>query len=467
MGLSLRAQLLRWLMPPLLMMLVIAGFGAYFIIHKPTTSAYDQALTDAALALSTYVRKAGSAVVLDFSPQAERVLRTDRYDEIYYSVLGPGGDFAGGDAGLPGPPPDASPEEGRIVYDAVYHGKPIRAAALRRDLGGVSATVIVAETTNKRHRVTLDTTFGMLVPEILLALGLAGVVWFGVGRGLAPLAILRGEIQARSHLDLRPLDESQTVNEVRPLVAEMNELLQRLRESGDAQQRFIANAAHQLRTPLAGLQTQLELALEEADPRAQRQRLEMCLSSTQRTARLVNQLLTLTAAEPGGRGPDQVGELDLAALLQDAASPWVRRAVDRGIDFGLELDAAPVRGDWLLLGELAANLVDNALSYTPSGGRITVRCGVANGRAYLSVADSGPGIPEAARRQVVERFFRLPGTAGAGSGLGLAIVREIVHKHDASLEITDTAGEPHGTTVMVRFPPPAGRRARARGNRTA
>ena len=448
---SLRAQLLRWLLGPLLLMLAIAGLGAYFIILGPATAAYDQALADGALALSQHVKLDPGGITLDFPSQAEQVLRTDRYDSIYFAVLGPDGRFVAGDLGLPPPPRVAAAKEGRIVYDTGYRGQAVRAVALLHHVGGLGVTLIVAETTNKRRRVALDITFGMLVPEVLLALGLAGVVWYGVGRGLAPLGRLRQEIQARSYLDLRPLDDRHALQEVRPLVMEINELLERLKEAGEAQQRFIANAAHQLRTPLAGLQTQLELALQETDPDAKRERLEQCRNSTLRTARLVRQLLALSAAEPGGRGDELLREVDLVSLLQAHAGQWVHRAVAKDIDFGLDLAPARVEGDELLLGELAANLVDNALAYTPGGGRVTVHCGLADGHAYLSVADSGPGIPATARQQVLERFFRLPGTVGPGSGLGLAIVCEIAHRHAASVEITDTPGEPHGAMITVRF----------------
>ena len=448
---SLRGQLVRWLLAPVLLMLAIAGLGAYFIIHEPATTAYDQALADGALALSQHVRLNPDGIVLDFPRQAEQVLRTDRYDNIYFTVFGPDGGFVAGDPGLPRPLQGATTEDGRIVYDATYRGRPIRAVALLHDIGGHRVTLIVAETTNKRRRVALDIAFGMLVPEFLLALGLAGAVWFGVSRGLAPLGRLRQEIQSRSHLDLRPLDDRYALQEVRPLVVEINKLLERLKEAGEAQRRFTANAAHQLRTPLAGLQTQLELALQETVPDVKRLRLEQCHSATLRTARLVQQLLALSAAEPGARGNESLGEVNLPELLQATASLWVHRAAERDIDFGLDLAPARVQGDSVLLGELVANLVDNALAYTPRGGRVTVRCGTAGRHACLSVADSGPGIPEAAREQILERFVRLPGTSGPGSGLGLAIVREIAHRHGASVEITDTTGEPHGTTVTIRF----------------
>jgi two-component system sensor histidine kinase TctE len=316
------------------------------------------------------------------------------------------------------------------------------------------ATVIVAETRNKRRQLAWDIALGIMVPELVLALGLIGVVWYGVARALSPLEKLRRDIKARSHADLRALDETPVVEEVRPLVEEINNLLARLAEGAASQQRFIANAAHQLRTPLAGLKTQLELTLADTDHEARQARLEQCRGATERTARLVNQLLALSAAEHGGQGQRPWGATDLADVLHARADDWVRRSIEKKLDFGLELGRAPLAGDPLLLGELAANLVDNAFSYTPPGSRVTLRCGEYSKGVYVSVTDNGPGIPADARARVMERFFRLPGSQGIGSGLGLAIVGEIAGRHGGTVSIEDAQDEGHGTRVTVRFPSP-------------
>lgn len=457
---SLRAQLLSRIIVPLLLMLAVVSGGGYIIIHRPTIEAYDQQLADAALAVSHQVEIVrtggdGHRLKADLSRGVEQVLRTDRYDSIYLLVLDGQGRFVAGDAGLPVPP--GIGEEGRVFYDTMFRGHPVRAAALHFPVEGAPVTVIVAETTHKRELLVWHIALGLLAPEMLLAAGLVGIVWYGVARALAPLERLREQLQARSHLDLSPLDEGPAVEEVRPLVTEINELLQRLGQASEAQQRFIANAAHQLRTPLAGLQTQLELTLAESDAGARQERLEQCRNATGRTARLVNQLLALSAAEARGRGERVPQVLDLAAVLRDRADTWVHRAIGRDIDFGLELAKAPVLGDALLVGEMATNLVDNALAYTPAGGSVTLSCGVTHDRvSFLSVVDNGPGIPLEARERVVERFFRLPGSPGVGSGLGLAIVQEIADHHGARVLIEDAPGGDQGTLVTVRFPRTAG-----------
>lgn len=453
---SLRAQILRRILPPLLLMLAVAAIGGYSIIRRHGVMAYDQQMADSALALSRYVSggepdaSGHPAIQVRVPDEVEQALRTDRHDEVYWAVRDGAGRTVAGDADLPVPPEDMQAREGGSYFIGTAHGQQIRVGVFQYRVHKATATVIVAETRNKRRQLAWDIALGILIPEIILAAGLVGVVWYGVASALSPLERLRRDIQDRSHSDLRPLDESQAVVEVRPLVEEMNHLLKRLGEGAASQQRFIANAAHQLRTPLAGLKTQLELVLADKDHEARQSRLEQCRGATERTARLVNQLLALSAAE--NRGPRPAGTVDLAEVLGARADDWVRRSIERNLDYGLELASAPLLGDALLLGELAANLVDNAFAYTPSGGRVTLSCGLEGGAPYLSVADNGPGIPREARERVTERFFRLPGTQGIGSGLGLAIVAEIAERHGASLSIQDAPDEAHGTLVRVRFP---------------
>ncbi len=454
---SLRAQILRRILPPLLLMLGVAAIGGYSIIRRHGVLAYDQQMADSALSLSRYVSSgepdaSGYPVIRVRIPdEVEQTLRTDRHDAVYWAVRDGAGRTVAGDAELPVPPEDMQSREGGAYFIGTAHGQQVRVGVFQYRVHKATATVIVAETRNKRRQLAWDIALGILIPEIILAAGLVGVVWYGVASALSPLDRLRRDIKARSHSDLRPLDNGPVVEEVRPLVEEMNNLLQRLGEGAASQQRFIANAAHQLRTPLAGLKTQLELVLADTDHQARQARLEQCLGATERTARLVNQLLALSAAEDRGQVP--TGMADLVDALRTRADDWVRRSIERNLDFGLELAKAPLSGDALLLGELAANLVDNALAYTPAGGRVTLRCGLEGESAYLSVTDNGPGIPQEAKEWVKERFFRLPGTQGIGSGLGLAIVAEIAGRHGASLSIQDAPDEAHGTLVKVRFPP--------------
>ena len=442
--------------------LLLAGtVGAYFLSLEPASEAYDQALVDVGIALGERIRSSGETVSFDLPGAAEQVLRTDKYDTIYYAVRRADGSALAGDPGLPPVPAAQQPDDGVIAYDGEYLGRKIRVAALLVPCGGGTCTVQVAETTNKRSKLARYIVLSSLVPELLITLATLAIVWFGVKRGLVPLEELSSEIRSRSARDLRPIDPGHAPEEARPLVGALNLLFGQVAESSSNQQRFLANAAHQLRTPLAGLQAHTEIALTQDVPEATRAQLEQVHRATIRTARLANQLLALARAEPGGYRADAFARVNLRAVVEDAADEWVHRAMAKEIDLGFELSDAPVAGDALLLREALANLVHNALEYTPQGGRVTVTTGMRNAEAFLGgprndcafleVEDDGPGIPPAEHEQVLERFYRVPGTSGTGSGLGLSIVREIALAHGAGISIR-TGAHGRGCKVGLTFP---------------
>jgi len=277
-------------------------------------------------------------------------------------------------------------------------------------------------------------------------------IWIGVARGLRPLTTLATEIGGRSGQDLRPVDESHTPVEVQPLVHSLNALLERLGVALATQRRFVADAAHQLRTPLTGLKTQAELALRSADPAAARESLQRIVASTDRTSRLVTQLLSLARAEPEGQTTLRRDRLDLTRLMRAVAADWIPRALETGIDLGFSGDSpAWIQGDATLLREMAGNLIENALRYCPRGSEITVAVGAGPKAVELTVTDDGPGIPVAERERVFERFHRVLGSDAAGSGLGLAIVRQIADRHGATVDLAAGAGG-IGTQVRAVFP---------------
>jgi two-component system, OmpR family, sensor histidine kinase TctE len=369
-------------------------------------------------------------------------LRTDRFDRIYYRIMSPSGIEIAGDPDLPPPPGDD------IAHNTVYDGKEVRVVNVQSPCGSSICTVLVGETTLKRQRLARDILLQSLFPEILIALATLVIVWFGVKRGLEPLARLSEEIKSRSAGDLRPIDAAGVPSETRPLVGALNGLLEEVSASSRSQQRFLANAAHQLRTPLAGLQAHTEIALAQPMPEACRTQLEQVRRATIRTGRLANQLLALARTEPGARSA--TAAVDLKGIAGGEADGWVRQSLARDIDLGFELDPALVQGDAFLLREALSNLVHNAIEYSNRGGRVTVRTGRRNGHAFLEVEDDGPGIAPEERERVLERFYRVPGTPGTGSGLGLAIVREIAASHAASLFVAEgTAG---GCRVGITFP---------------
>ncbi len=447
---SIRQLLFRWLLLPLALLLAFNVAVGHRIALYPAQAAYDWALMDTALSLSRLMAAGDDRSEIPLSRSADILLRTDQYDRIYYSVHDAKGVLLAGDNHLTLPRFE-SMTAGELLYDSALDNENIRVAALRFTLHGADTIVQVAETTIKRNRLTTQILTGFIVSEVLLVVTIIILVWFGIGKGLAPLQRLRAEIEARSHRDLRPVPEDHAPVEVRPVVHALNNLLGQLEGALQSQQQFIANAAHQLRTPLAGLRTQVEYGLQQRDPQEWHRILQTLKPATERTAHLANQLLTLARAEVGTHQMSSRQPLDLRAVVESVAGDWIPQAIAKDIDLGLELNPAPVHGDALLIGELLANLIDNAIRYTPSGGRITVHTRMENDCVVLEVEDEGAGIPEAEREKVFQRFYRVDGSPGEGCGLGLAIVQEIAHLHDGHAEIR-TPASGVGTLVMVRFP---------------
>jgi two-component system sensor histidine kinase TctE len=319
-------------------------------------------------------------------------------------------------------------------------------------------SVQVGETLSKRHILIWEILAVELVPTLLIAFAAVALAWTGVKHGVAPLARIRAELLGRGPNDLRPLTETGAPAEIAPAVKAFNKLLGRMREASGVQQRFLANAAHQLRTPLAGLQMHLELLLRRELAPDVRSEIERMHVATMRASHLATQLLALARAEASASGRD-AQYFDLRQIGDAAAQEWVPRAIARNIDLGFVLENAIVSGNPLLLSELLNNLVDNALRYTPRGGTVTVRSGTDDGgRPYLSVEDNGVGIPEDARSKVFERFYRIEGTPGEGSGLGLAIVKEVVDRHNGVLSVQ--SGATSGTRIIATFAAPTAALAR-------
>ncbi len=454
---SLRKSLLLWLLLPTALALLTFLPLAYHLVHRPAMEALDQALADASLALVPHleVDELGEPRFV-FPAAAEQVLRTDRVDDIYFLVLGPAGRFIAGDIGLPHEPPEDVETHGeRVSFDAHFRNHRVRVIAIHREIAGSPFVFVTAETTRKRDQLAVDLAVALILPLIFFAAATGLTIWHGIRHALLPVEDIRRALHGMEHRALQPLDTLSAPVEIRPLVSEFNAVLGRLDQAAEAQQRFVANAAHQLRTPLAGIRTQLELLLRSPDAADRDARTRHCVGALERLGHLINQMLVLLSAEPGGRHAGLAESVDVPELIRERSPEWIRLAETRGLDLGFELDPAQVIGDRLLLGELMANLVVNALSYTPAPGEVTVRCRSVEGRSLIEVEDTGPGIPPEARRQVFERFFRLPGASQPGSGLGLAIVREIAHGLQGEVEILDPPGG-HGSLLRVTLPGGAG-----------
>jgi two-component system sensor histidine kinase TctE len=448
-GGSLRRRVFLLLLAPIALLLIGSIATDLHTALGPANAAYDKALADAALAVAAHVQMRDGRPTIELSPQAEALLRTSTDDTVYYAVFDSEGRLTAGDSGMEPPRPrSVNP----AFYDGQYGGTPVRVVALHATMpAGESVVVKVAETTNSRQRLARTAMGTIALSNFLLIAVTLVLVYFGVGSGLSPLQRIRAEIEARSPRDLRPLEDSYAPTEVRPLLEAINRLLGLLREAAAAQDRFLANAAHQLRTPLAGLQAQLDLIAREPLSSDGQARLTHARDATRRTAHLAHQLLSLARADPLSSLSKEFREIDLQALAAESASAHLDQAIAKEQDLGFELQPAVVRGvDWLAR-EMLANLIENAINYCPRSAHITVRCGTRGGQPFLEVEDTGPGIPESERAKVRERFYRMPGTQGAGTGLGLAIVNEIATLHGATLEIGE-ASSGSGTRVALVFP---------------
>ncbi|MEO8628685.1 MAG: sensor histidine kinase N-terminal domain-containing protein [Betaproteobacteria bacterium] len=451
---SLRRRLTSWLLVPLVVWSLGSTALAYLLALHFTTEAYDRSLQAAILDLERQITVVDGEPRLDLPEAVLKMLEWNEADRVYYRVQTVSGKLLAGDADLPSVP-RLKPGQTRY-YDGAFGSATVRAAAAYARVPGTEDAIVleVAESTDARRAITREILFATLIPETVLIIISAMGVWYGVGRGLGPLARLEQEISRRSDRDLSPVHTRRAPREVRPLVDAINALLARLDSALAAHRRFVANAAHQLRTPLAGLRTQTELALRETDVDAMKVSLSQVQQSAGRAARLVNQMLSLAHLEPRSGRPLQAERLKLSELARDTTARWVPKALTHSIDLGFNGCDGPavVFGDRLLLEEMLGNLIDNAIRYTPAGGEVTVSVLTREDVSVLSVEDTGPGIPEHERSNVLERFHR-GSTAGSseGSGLGLAIVREIAVTHGARLSIDE--GDPRqGTRVRIIFP---------------
>lgn len=455
---SLRRQLVFWLVLPLSIALICSALVAYKLAVDFVTKAYDRALYDSALDLSRRMQLKKDKLYVDLPPAAADMLNVDEPDRVYFSVRASDGHIIIGKPDLPLSPIVVSRRP--TYYYGEYENQAVRIVALGVPYGHdeeeALATVLVAETLLRREMLQRDIFMAVAAWQLVLIAMLSVAVYVGVGHGLLPLGRLRSQIESRSHRDLTPLDEPRAPSEVRPLIHAINDLMARLQRAISAQHKFIADAAHQLRTPLAGLKTHAELALREDGVGGMRERIRALMLAADRSAHLANQLLALARAEPEAGLAATMDSLDLAALCRDVTSDFVPRAIEASIDLGASAEAAPimVRGNAVLLRELLTNLLDNALRYTPPGGHVTVRVEHRGSEAELSVEDDGPGIPPEHRSHIFDRFQRLGASDPHGCGLGLAIVREIAELHSASIRLASGDGE-RGTRVGIVFPVPA------------
>jgi two-component system sensor histidine kinase TctE len=490
---SLFGEILDWMLAPLLLLwpmsLALTWLVAQTIANRP----YDRELQDAA---NFMARQAIQQLALPARPSgvmrsdlerlATGLLRANDPDQLFFQVLGARGEFLAGDPALAVPAPDRTPPLEVVLRDDVIGDEPVRVAHLRLPpvvvdgfIVGDAALVQVAQTLNKRSALAHEIIKGVILPQFLVLPVAVVLVWLALSRGIRPLAELQQRIRRRDSTDLSPISERGVPDEVAPLVNAINDLLLRLDRSMATQRQFLADAAHQLKTPLAGLRMQAELAAREidggaTDPQQIKHSLSQISLAAQRAAHTVNQLLSMARAENIQQSL-RLQSVDLAHLAREVVRDFVPQALEAGIDLGYEGpggDAGParassggppqtrLRAEPVLLGEMVRNLVDNALRYTPRGGSVTVRLlpDPFGQVLVLQVEDTGPGVPPPERERVFQPFYRGSSNGSEGSGLGLAIVREIAQAHGGSVTLDDArpGADPPGALFTLRFALSAG-----------
>lgn len=448
-GRWLQRDLLRRLLLPVLAIVLLTGAATGYSAYELIEEVFDRWLLDAARSLATQVRFEGDRAIVELSPQAEAMLRYDVDDRVSYEVV-QGGRHIAGDVALP---PEGTHSDsygsGARTYGAVMGDLRVRVARVRVAGPGERTLVLVAETMTKRSHAARSLLL-VLAPVGALVLLAALAIGAAVRRTVQPLERMAAQWNERSHASLDPIPAEDVPHELRPFAEALNDLLGRVRELLVRERQFASTAAHQLRTPLAGLQLALARAAECPDLESTRKALAGLESRLQGTARLVQQLLTLARLDPEGRGNITLLPVDLVALAREVGEAYMDAAIERGIALEL-LPARPsvlVHGQPDLLREALGNLIDNAIRHTPEGGHIELAVGVEP--PSLSVTDSGTGVHAADSHKVFDRFVRGEGTIGEGTGLGLAIVREIAALHRAEVLLDPTVAQ--GARFVFRFP---------------
>lgn len=446
--LSLRQQLVNWLFTPLFLLLLFSTVTGYMAAVTLANKPYDLVLLERArLLASRHLLAPGDDLAATYR------LFPGQAEDFRFSLHDMAGNGIVGIGRLPKPRPLDYQIQAPQWRDTQYQGRKLRLVTFRFAVAGGDALLAqAAEPIDARQSLGRSILGNIVIPQFMFIV-IAGIaVWIGLKRGFEPLERLRREVAARPRDDPQPLDETRAPDEVRPLILEVNALIERLKTMMEAQRRFVADAAHQLRTPFAGLKARAELARREPVAEPVRDALERICDSAQRCSHLVNQLLTLARNEPGARPGAPMHVLDLRRVAQDTAAHWAPEALRQGVDLGFEgIDMQlPVRGHEPSLRDLLDNLLDNAIRYTPAGGHITVRVGYGD-CAWVEVEDDGPGIPAEQRSQVFERFHRMPGTEQPGSGLGLAIVQEVARRHGAVV-LLEEGRDGAGCRFTIRFP---------------
>jgi two-component system, OmpR family, sensor histidine kinase TctE len=451
---SLRLQLLVRLLVPLLALWALNAWLTYGTSLEAAHRAHDRTLMASVLAIAERISVVEGNVVVDLPYASLEMLESNLQSRVYYRVSQGNQVHLTGYERLNGPAVPLEPGRPHF-YDSEFLGEPVRVAAMSKRLYDEPMVkepvlILVAETGELRYDMSTDFVFEVAWKELVLIAIAAALTWWAVTHGLRPLYLLRNQVGRRSRSDLSRIELDMVPAELQPLIQAINEHTGQVARLVQSQKQFVADAAHQLKTPLAVLRSQADFAARQTDPAALNEVLDDIRATTARISRLVNQLLALARAE-AVTAPLQ--PLELADWAREITFEYLPHALAKKVDLGFEGEGSlPIVGNKVLLHELLANLLDNALNYTPEGGRITVRLGEEGGeRVSLAVEDTGLGIPADERERVLDRFYQIPGRASPGCGLGLAICREIAQLHGGTLAVAAGA-DGNGTVVRAVFP---------------
>lgn len=451
---SLKNQLFSGLLLLLLPLIFISIIAGYFLANHFTNQVYDKSLYRTALALAAQIDTKSPDAEVHLPQIAKDLLEFDEDDDVYFRIVGPNGDSIASHTDLP--LPNQYPAADKFFYYETHlNAEDLRViiyALPNAQQSQPNTYVLVGETQQKRLQMADEIILSMLLPQLLIGVLVGALLFFGIKRGLMPLEKLKNELIERSSHNLSPVDHSAAPTELKPLLESFNELLAKVANSIANQQRFIADASHQLRTPLAGLKTQAELALREKNPDKIAYALSQINIASANLSHLVSQLLSLTKAEPSGSVFLKTEPVDLHQLAQSVTAEWVVAALEKEIDLGFvgEVKNIRINGNAVLLRELIRNLIENAILYSAPNGNITVSVTTENHQVLLTVQDDGIGIASEQQALIFERFYRVLGTQQTGCGLGLTIVQEIAERHQATVSVF-SKGEGFGALFTVRF----------------
>lgn len=454
---SLLGEILDWMLAPLFLLWPMSVAITYVVAQDIANAPFDRSLHNALEILEHQIEWTDPLPRLSLSAPARIAMRTRDNEGIFWKAQIVDGPILSGETALPSPPLPTSWQPGQTLYrDESISGYNFRLAYTwveSPQKPGTRILLVTAEGTEGRVELANNIIKGVIIPQFLVLPLAVLLVWFGLSRGVAPINALQKRLRSRRPDDLSAIEDTSTPLEITPLVVAMNDLLARLSGNIESQRRFVADAAHQLKTPLAGLRTQAELALKTAHDPQTEQNLHKIVASTERATRLINQLLLMASAEHPERLERQ--RLDVCTLARQVCEQWVPQALESGIDLGYEgpESGVMINGEPILLTEALNNLIDNALRYVPRGGHVTIGVNATLAQVEWFVRDNGPGIAVEDRERIFDRFYRVLGTSAHGSGLGLAIVKEITQRHMASIRVSDASSDQNatGTQFTITF----------------